>query len=250
MRNDGDEEIDVAEKSLGERVLVVEDEPKISAAVTTALRSAGYEVITSASAEDAFFVLHAQHPHLLVLDLGLPHRSGMDVLVQIRAMSIQIPILILTSNASLDDRVAALDAGADDFLLKPFNAAELCARVRAISRRGLKQPSQDTVLHLADLEISVETRAAWRGGTKLELTVREFDLLVFLIKHRGRPCSRDMLAREVWHETSRFTPIDNVISVQMTRLRRKVDDPFPRKLLRTIRGVGFLIDEDEEDTER
>lgn len=229
--------------SQSECILVVEDERKISEAVAAGLKSAGYEVITARTVEDGFFILHSHRPDMIVLDLGLPGRSGMEMLRQVRRMNIKVPILILTSNNSLDDRVAALDSGADDFLLKPFSTAELNARMRAISRRG-KHP-QASLLTVADLEINCETRTAMRGNTKMELTTREFDLLVYFLNNRGRTVSREMLARDVWHETSRFTPIDNVIDVQITRLRRKLDDPFSEKLLRTIRGVGFILGEAE-----
>jgi DNA-binding response OmpR family regulator len=224
-----------------ELILVVEDESKISEAIAAGLRAAVFDVITAASGEEGFFLLHSEKPSLMVVDLGLPRRSGMELLLQIRSMNIQVPILILTSNSSVDDRVAALDAGADDFLLKPFSTPELCARVRAIARRG--KPQFASVLHLDDLEINLDTRMAWRSGNKLELTLREFDLLVYFMQNRGCTVSREMLAKDVWHETSRFTPIDNVIDVQMTRLRRKLDDPFPTKLLRTVRGVGFILGE-------
>ena len=224
-----------------ECILVIEDERKISEAVVAGLKAAGYAVIAARSVEDGFFLLHSDKPDMIVLDPGLPGRSGMEMLRQVRSMHINIPILILTANTSLDDRVAALDLGADDFLLKPFSVAELNARLRAISRRG-KQPYAPQ-LTVANLEINLETRTAVRGGSKLELTTREFDLLVYFLNNRGRTVSREMLARDVWHETSRFTPIDNVIDVQITRLRRKLDDPFPQKLLRTIRGVGFILGE-------
>jgi two-component system, OmpR family, copper resistance phosphate regulon response regulator CusR len=228
-----------------ERILVVEDEPKISDAIATGLRAAGYEVVTAPSSEDAFFMLHSLLPGLVILDLGLPRRSGLELLQQMRSMNIQTPVLILTSNTSLEDRVTALDAGADDFLLKPFSLPELCARVRAISRRGQLEPVAASVLRLHDLEVNLDTRAACRAEVKLELTMREFDLLLYLVQNRGRTVSREMLARDVWHETSRFTPIKNVIDVQMARLRRKLDDPFAQKLLRTVRGVGFILGETE-----
>jgi two-component system copper resistance phosphate regulon response regulator CusR len=228
-----------------ERILVVEDEPKISDAIATGLRAAGYEVVTAPSSEEAFFVLHSLLPGLAILDLGLPRRSGLELLQQMRSMNIKIPVLILTSNTSLEDRVTALDSGADDFLLKPFSLPELCARVRALSRRGQLEAVATSVLRLHDLEVNLDTRAAGRAEVKLELTMREFDLLVYLLHNRGRTVSREMLARDVWHETSRFTPIKNVIDVQVARLRRKLDDPFPHKLLRTVRGVGFILGETE-----
>jgi DNA-binding response OmpR family regulator len=226
------------------RVLVVEDEQKISDAIALGLRTVGYEVTIAPTSEEAFFILHNLKPDLIVLDLGLPHRSGMELLQQIRSMSIQIPVLILTSNSSIEDRVAALDSGADDFLLKPFSIPELSARLRAILRRG--KPTTLTEFKLADLQVNLDTRTAFRAGISLQLTLREFDLLVYLFQNRGRTVSREMLARDVWRETSRFTPIDNVIDVQITRLRRKLDDPYPQKLLKTVRGVGFILGESSE----
>jgi DNA-binding response OmpR family regulator len=223
------------------RILVVEDEQKISDAIADGLRAAGYEVVTAPTSEEAFFILHNLRPSLIVLDLGLPRRGGMELLQQIRIMNILTPVLILTSNSSVEDRVTALDAGADDFLLKPFSIAELSARLRAILRRGSSAVASE--FELADLQVSLDTRTASRAGTSLQLTLREFDLLVYLLQNRGKTVSREMLARDVWHETARFTPIDNVIDVQITRLRRKLDDPFPRKLLKTVRGVGFILGE-------
>jgi two-component system, OmpR family, copper resistance phosphate regulon response regulator CusR len=225
------------------RILVVEDEVKIVEAIAHGLRAAGYEVATAPTSEEAFFVLHTVKPDLIVLDLGLPRRSGMELLQQLRSINISVPVLILTSNSFLDDRVAALDAGADDFLLKPFSISELSARLRAILRRGKPASS---AFEIADLQLNLDTRTASRSGTKIQLTPREFDLLVYLFQNRGRTVSREMLARDVWHETSRFTPIDNVIDVQITRLRRKLDDPYPIKLLRTVRGVGFILGESTE----
>jgi two-component system, OmpR family, copper resistance phosphate regulon response regulator CusR len=226
------------------RVLVVEDEKKISEAIAEGLRASGFEVAIAPTSEEAFFIMHSLRPDMVVLDLGLPRRSGMELLRQIRSMNILIPVLILTSNTSLEDRVAALDAGADDFLLKPFSLSELIARLRAILRRG-RQPAVSE-FELADLQVNLDTRTASRGGISLQLTLREFDLLVYLFQNRGRTVSREMLARDVWHETSRFTPLDNVIDVQMTRLRRKLDDPYSQKLLRTVRGVGFILGETSE----
>lgn len=235
-----------ADKAAELTVLVVEDEPRISASIAEALRAAHYHVLTSPSGEDAFFLLHAHNPHLMVLDLGLPGRSGMELLLQIRAMRLSLPILILTSNSSMDDRILALDSGADDFLLKPFSIVELQARIRALARRLQPASIAAPRSHLLedaelDLEINLDTRVAHRAGRLLELTQREFDLLVYLLQHRGRAVSREALTRDVWHETSRYTPLDNVINVQITRLRRKLDDPFSTKILRTIRGVGFLL---------
>jgi DNA-binding response OmpR family regulator len=177
----------------------------------------------------------------MVLDLTLPQRSGLDILRQIRMDRVDLRVLILTSHNTVDDRVEGLRTGADDYLGKPFSFPELLARIEALLRRV--QPEQPTVLKLADLAINTRARTAARSTVDLDLTAREFDLLVYLAENRGRTVSREMLARDVWRETSRYTPIDNVIDVQIARLRRKIDDPFEAKLLQTIRGLGFCLRE-------
>jgi len=152
-------------------------------------------------------------------------------------------VLILTARDGVDDRVLGLDLGADDYLVKPFAIAELLARIRALLRRG--RPSDVLRLKAADLELDVVTRRASRAERPLDLTTREFELLEYLLRHQGRLVSREMLAREVWREPRRATPIDNVIDVQMTRLRRKVDADGSSRLIHTIRGVGFVLQEGE-----
>jgi DNA-binding response OmpR family regulator len=151
-------------------------------------------------------------------------------------------VLILTSHNTVEDRVEGLRTGADDYLGKPFSFPELTARIDALLRRFL-MPSPDPVVVIGDLSIDTRNRGASRGSEQLELTAREFDLLLYLAENRGRTVSREMLAKNVWRETSRFTPIDNVIDVQIARLRKKVDDPFEVKLLQTIRGLGFSLRE-------
>jgi len=173
----------------------------------------------------------------------LPGRSGLEILQALRQRHIDTPVLILTARDGVDDRVLGLDLGADDYLAKPFAVPELLARVRALLRRG--RPSEALRLKAADLELDVVTRRVVRGERQIELTVREFDLLEYLLRHQGNLVSREMLAREVWKEPRRATPLDNVIDVQMTRLRRKVDvDGCPR-LIHTVRGVGFVLREGE-----
>jgi DNA-binding response OmpR family regulator len=150
--------------------------------------------------------------------------------------------MILTSHNTVEDRVTGLEAGADDYLGKPFSFQELRARIDALLRRFLPPQSQKPIT-IGDLTLDTTTRTASRAGIRLDLTTREFDLLVYLAENRGRTVSREMLAKDVWNETSRFSPIDNVIDVQIARLRRKVDDPFAVKLLQTVRGMGFCLRE-------
>ena len=219
------------------RVLVVEDDRKMADALVSGIKAGGYDVSVARTGEEGFFLVHKLFPQLLVLDLNLPQRGGLEILRQIRAQALDIRILILTSNNAPEDRVAGLDAGADDYLGKPFSFPELLARIGALLRR-VQAPATAALLRIADLaplEIT-ESRTAGRSDVRLDLTTREFDLLLYLAENQGRAVSREMLAKDVWKENSRFTPLDNVIDVQMTRLRRKLDDPFAVKLLQTIRG--------------
>lgn len=224
------------------RVLVIEDDKKLADALVAGIRAEGYEVDHAATGEEGFFLLHSQRPDILVLDLTLPHRGGLDVLRQVRQERIDTRVLILTSHNTVEDRVEGLRAGADDYLGKPFSFPELIARLEALLRRITPAASSNFIL-LGDLRIDPRARTASRASTPLDLTSREFDVLLFLAEHRGRTVSREMLARDVWKEGSRFTPLDNVIDVQIARLRRKIDDPFPEKILHTVRGLGFSLRE-------
>ena len=226
------------------RILIVEDDTTMGNALLSALSKQGYEATLARTGEDAFFLIHKSRPDVVVLDLTLPGRSGLEILGQIRAEEIDVRVLILTSHNSVDDRVVGLNAGADDYLGKPFSLPELMARLAALLRRN-KPAAHGSSLRLADLNVNLETRVAHRSGVQLELTAREYDILLYLLEHREHAVSREMLVKDVWRETSRFTPIDNVIDVQMKRLRRKLDDPFPVKLLHTLRGIGFILREPE-----
>ena len=225
----------------GVRILVIEDEPKVARAIREGLEAEHYEVSVAHTGEDGFFILNEQTVDLVVLDLMLPGRGGLDVLSTMRERGLQTPVLILTARDSVEDRVAGLDTGADDYLVKPFAFPELLARIRALLRRGRVDAAPR--LKLADLEMDLVARTVTRAGRSIELTGREFDLLHYLLRHQGRIVSREMLARDVWHETSRATPLDNVIDVHISRLRRKVDDPYDGKLIHTARGVGFVAKE-------
>ena len=224
------------------RILIIEDDKKMSDALASGLQAAGYDVLTAGSAEEGFYLVHSRHPDLLLLDLTLPHRNGLDILKQLRQEGVDMRVLILTSHNTVEDRVAGLSTGADDYLGKPFSFPELLARIDALLRRFLPSKSEPQLL-IGDLRLDRKSRTAMRGGETLELTPREFELLLYLAENTGRTVSREMLARDVWRETSRFTPIDNVIDVQVARLRRKIDDPFKIKLLQTVRGLGFSLRE-------
>jgi two-component system copper resistance phosphate regulon response regulator CusR len=224
------------------RVLVVEDERKLAQILASALQAEHYDVVVAATGEDGFFRANAEAFDLVVLDLMLPGRSGLEILRALRKRNIQAPVLILTARDGVDDRVLGLDLGADDYLVKPFAVAELLARIRALLRRG--RSSDVLRLKAADLELDLVTRHATRGDRVLDLTAREFELLEYLLRHQGHLVSREMLAHDVWKEPRRATPIDNVIDVQMTRLRKKVDAEGAR-LIHTVRGVGFVLREGE-----
>jgi DNA-binding response OmpR family regulator len=224
------------------KILIIEDDRKMSAALVSGVEGAGYDVTAAGSAEEGFFLVHSLQPDLLLLDLTLPQRNGLDILKQIRKEGHDIRVLILTSHNTIEDRVEGLRTGADDYLGKPFSFPELMARINALLRRFLP-PTQRTPLIIGDLSLDTGTRTAARSGEQIDLTSREFDLLLYLAENHGRTVSREMLAKDVWRETSRFTPIDNVIDVQVARLRRKIDDRFSIKLLQTIRGLGYSLKE-------
>ena len=225
------------------RVLVVEDERKLAEVVASALQAEHYDVVVASTGEEGFFRANAEVFDLLVLDVMLPGRSGLEILRALRGRRIETPVLILTARDGVDDRVLGLDLGADDYLVKPFALPELLARIRALFRRG--RPSEALRLKAADLELDLVTRRAVRGNRLLDLTAREYELLEYLLRHQGHLVSREMLAHEVWKEPRRATPLDNVIDVQMTRLRKKVDADVGERLIHTVRGVGFVLREGE-----
>ena len=225
------------------RVLVVEDERKLAQVVCSALEAEHYDVVVAATGEDGFYRANAELFDLVVLDLMLPGRSGLEILQTLRQRHIETPVLILTARDGVEDRVLGLDLGADDYLVKPFALPELLARIRALLRRG--RPTDVLRLKAADLELDLVARQAVRADRPIELTSREFDLLEYLMRHQGHLVSREMLARDVWKEPRRATPLDNVIDVQMTRLRRKVDLDGSARLIHTVRGVGFVLREGE-----
>lgn len=221
------------------RILIVEDEPKVGEALQAGLEHEGYSVAWATTGEEGYFLAGSQRFDVVVLDLMLPGRDGLEVLEALRRSNGQTPVILLTARDAVEDRVRGLDAGADDYLVKPFAFAELLARIRSVLRRG----RTDQVLRMRadDLEMDLLTRRATRAGEPLSLTAREYELLEYLLRNQGHVVSRDMLARDVWKEADRATPLDNVIDVHVNRLRKKIDEPFGRKLLHTVRGVGFVL---------
>ena len=224
------------------RVLVVEDEVKVARALKEGLEAEHYEVVVSGTGEDAFFRVSAETFDLVVLDLMLPGRDGIEVLTTLRKRQLDTPVLILTARDAVEDRVLGLDSGADDYLVKPFAFPELLARLRVLIRRG--RPNGVLRLKAADLEMDLVARRVTRGGVAIDLTSREFELLEYLLRHHRQLVSREMLAREVWREPVRATPLDNVIDVHIARLRKKIDHDAPTKLIHTVRGVGFVLREE------
>ena len=225
------------------RILVVEDELKVANALREGLQGERYDVVVERTGESAFFRVTTESFDAILLDLTLPGRDGLEILKAMRDRGIKTPVLALTARDSLQDRVLGLDTGADDYMVKPFAFAELVARIRALVRRG--RAAEIPRLSVADLELDLIRRKVSRRGSLVDLTAREFELLEYLLRHQGQVVSRESLARDVWKETARTTPLDNVIDVHIARLRRKIDTEQREKLIHTVRGVGFMLHEGE-----
>ncbi|MBL9188742.1 MAG: response regulator transcription factor [Opitutaceae bacterium] len=221
------------------RILVVEDEPKTRESLAEGLRMEEWEVRTVGTAEAAIAMLEQIAFDLVILDWMLPQKDGIDVLRQVRGRGLTVPVLMLTARTALPDRVEGLDSGADDYLLKPFAFAELVARCRALLRRP--SAGVERLLRCSDLQLDTRARVAMRGEKEIALTPREVDVLEYLLRHQGQIVTRAMLERDVWKQQHRMTSLDNVIDVQIMRLRRKVDGDGAERLIQTIRGVGYRI---------
>jgi len=224
------------------KLLIVEDDDKTAGALASGLRAEGYDVSAASTGEEALAALTASSFDVVVLDWMLPGRDGIEVLTVMRARGMTVPVLMLTARDAVPDRVRGFESGADDYLVKPFAFAELVARIRSLLRRA---PAVESLKRrLGDLSLDLEMRVVRRGDRRIDLTAREFDLLAYFLRQPGQVVTREMIARDVWRETKRATPLDNVIDVHVAHLRRKVDDGYKTTLIQTVRGVGFVLREE------
>jgi two-component system copper resistance phosphate regulon response regulator CusR len=221
------------------RILVVEDEKKTASFIRKALQAESFAVDVSHDGADALLMAVNTPFDAIVLDIMLPSRDGLSVLRQLRNQKIGTPVLLLSARGQVDERVEGLNAGADDYLPKPFVLAELIARVRSLGRRGGEPKA--VVLRVADLTLDTVSRKAQRGGTTFELTTREYRLLEFLMRSTGLICGRMAILEKVWDYG--FDPGTNLVDVYVKRLREKIDAKFEHKLLHTVRGVGYVMKE-------
>jgi DNA-binding response OmpR family regulator len=224
------------------RILVVEDEKKVAEFVARGLRAHRFAVDVANDGQSGWDMAKVCNYDLIILDLMLPGLSGTELLKRIRQHGSKMPILILTAHANTSEKVTHFEAGADDYLTKPFAFEELLVRVKALFRRGAAEPSD--VLRVGDLELDRASQEVRRAGKRMELTSKEYSLLEYLCANAGRVLSRTMIIEHVWDES--FQGLTNIVDVYVRHLRSKVDDPNPKKLIRTVRGVGYSISDDDE----
>jgi two-component system, OmpR family, copper resistance phosphate regulon response regulator CusR len=219
------------------RILLVEDDPRIARFVSQALREQAYAVDATADGDDALYKASVNDYDAVILDVMIPGRDGFEVCRELRATGACVPVIMLTARDAVPDRVAGLDSGADDYLTKPFEVAELLARLRALLRRG--RAVRPALVAVADLRIDTRAHNVTRAGRKVELTAKEYALLEYLARERGRVLTRADIAEHVWDEN--FDPLSNLIDVNINRLRRKIDDGFSSPLIHTRRGEGYML---------
>lgn len=219
------------------RVLVVEDEPGIAAFIQRGLEENAYAVDVSGDGGEAYHWVKNFDYDIIILDVMLPGMDGIELCRRLRADGIQTPVLMLTARDAIDDRVTGLDAGADDYLVKPFAFRELLARLRALGRRGSGEPANQ--IKVGDLMLDRVGHRVERGGKQIDLSAREFALLEMLMQHPGQTLSRTLIAEHVWDYD--FSHQSNVVDVYIRYLRQKIDDPFAEKLIETVRGIGYRL---------
>jgi len=222
------------------RILLVEDERKVAELVARGLKAERYAVDVASDGNAGWAMVNTYQYDLIILDLLLPGMNGLDLLKKLRSRDRAVPVLILTATDATATKVANFEAGADDFLTKPFAFAELQVRVKALLRRG--PVSQSSTLAVADLEIDRLSQNVRRAGKRIELTPKEYALLEYLATQPGRVFSRTMIVEHVWDQS--FEGLTNIVDVYVRHLRGKVDDPFPEKLIHTVRGVGYSLGTD------
>src|SRR5437870_3158240 len=227
------------------RILVVEDEKRIADFLTRGLQGAGYAVDAAPNGMTALDFIHATDYDLVVLDIMLPDIDGLKVLEKIRNRKVGPPVLILSARGAVDDRVKGLELGADDYLTKPFAFVELLARVRALLRRGQPTPER---LQVGDLQLDCIRRKVTRANENIELAPKEFSILEYMMRIRGRPLSRTMICEHVWDMD--YDGLTNIVDVYIRHLRSKIDDRFPTKMIHTVRGIGYMLDTPERPAER
>jgi two-component system, OmpR family, response regulator len=222
------------------RVLVVEDDPKMAALLRRGLVEEGHSADVARTGDDGLWMAGSVEYDAIVLDVMLPGRDGFEVCRALRADGVWSPVLMLTARDSVEDRVAGLDAGADDYLRKPFSFAELLARLRALVRRGA--PERPAIVEVGDLRLDPASRQVWRNGTKIDLSAKEFNLLEAFMHRPGQVLSRDRLLEHAWDFA--YEPRSNVVDVYVRYLREKIDRPFGRESLETVRGLGYRLRDD------
>jgi two-component system copper resistance phosphate regulon response regulator CusR len=223
------------------RVLIAEDERKVANHLRQGLQAEGYAVDVAADGEEAQWLAETNPYDAMVFDVMMPGRDGFTVVRHLRRKQILTPVVFVTARGEVEDRVKGLDAGGDDYLVKPFSVSELLARLRAVLRR--QRPQKANQVRVADLELDLVTRRARRGGEEIELTNREFSLLEFLMISSPRAVSKTAIVEHVWDQ--HFDSETNVVNVYVTYLRRKIDRPGLKPLLQTVRGVGFALRPEE-----
>src|SRR5215467_3537994 len=227
------------------RIIVIEDEKRIADFLSRGLQGAGYAVDTAPNGLTGLDLIHATDYDLVILDLMLPDMDGMQVLEKVRNRQMGPPVLILSARGALDDRVKGLEQGADDYLVKPFAFVELLARVRALLRRGQPTPER---LQVADLALDCIRRKVTRANEPIELAPKEFGILEYMMRNKGRPLSRTMIVEHVWDMD--YDGLTNIVDVYIRHLRSKIDDRFQQKLIQTVRGIGYMIEAPEKPADR